>query len=63
MPSDSELVTKIRTGKGDPQLFGANDFVYLPALMGGIQADAGQQFTQVMKGMPATLGPVGSNNI
>jgi hypothetical protein len=36
MPSDSELVTKIRTGKGDTSLFGANDFVYLPALMGGI---------------------------
>ena len=37
MPSDSAMVTAVRTGKGDPAIYGSTDFVYLPSLFGGIE--------------------------
>ena len=60
------MLDAVRTGKGDPQMYGVNssDFVYLPALFGGIEPTTG--FYQVTKGSPpqiASKGPIGTNNL
>ena len=72
MPSDSALVTAVRTGKGDPAIYGSTDFVYLPSLFGGIAPkepyteENEDGFFQVTKGSPAEIqakGPIGTNNL
>ena len=64
MPSDANTLRLVRTGKGNPDNFDDLDYIFLPAMFGGIEP--ADDFWQVVKGAPPELtakGDLGSNNI
>lgn len=63
--NDAALLKKVRTGKGDADLYSNKfDYIRLKALFGGIEQEA--DFYQVSKDSTpeiAAKGPIGTNNI